>query len=284
MEVILQRPTDIPELQEIGMLRFLSASSPMEREVHENAFELLYLRSGVKPFGVGDQDLALFGGDLLIIPPNQEHGQSSIQNRSSLYYLLVTQPEQCPIFLGLGKEERTFLQSTLMHADHPIRLPRFAQQAIEQLFMVARESSPLRSALLRAHLTLLMQGIVQFCGQSRRALPADMAAIITYLDQCGSDTISIAQLASQAGLSEAWFKQKFKQTIGIPPAEYCLRRKLETATKELCCSTHSMTKIAMLLGFSSSQHFSATFRHYLGCTPSEYRRLHTTSSSKEDQV
>jgi AraC-like DNA-binding protein len=73
-----------------------------------------------------------------------------------------------------------------------------------------------------------------------------------------------------ARLSESRFKSRFKAEIGVPPAEYWLRQKIERATEML--KTRRVTEVAHELGFSSSQYFATAFKRYTLMNPSRYRK------------
>lgn len=47
--------------------------------------------------------------------------------------------------------------------------------------------------------------------------------------------------------------------------------RVKTAKQLLASSALTVTEIAGLLGFSSSQHFAASFKLYEGKTPTQYR-------------
>ncbi|MBE5777498.1 MAG: helix-turn-helix domain-containing protein [Clostridiales bacterium] len=277
----MREGVEIPEIQDIDMFRFVYAFQPMVTESHEDAFELLYLKSGQKPFKIGNREWTLVGGDLAVIPPGVEHGQNSVQNRSSLYFMLLSEPEKCENFLFMDQTARCELQKRLLKcAGRPIHLPPVVQKSFQQLLDMQKGDAPesqslLAPALVRAHLTLLLESILA-CGEGveapLRTLPPDIARAVDYMEQCRDTTPSVSELAAMAGLSEVWFKQKFKRAVGMPPAEYCLRHKLGVAAQQLLNTKYSITRIAMSLGFSSGQHFSTAFRHYLGCSPSDYRK------------
>lgn len=277
----MREGVEIPEIQDIDMFRFVYAFQPMVTESHEDAFELLYLKSGQKPFKIGNREWTFVGGDLAVIPPGVEHGQNSVQNRSSLYFMLLSEPEKCDNFLFMDQAARCELQKRLLKcAGRPIHLPPVVQKSFQQLLDMQKGDAPesqslLAPALVRAHLALLLESILA-CGEGveapLRTLPPDIARAVDYMEQCRDTTPSVSELAAMAGLSEVWFKQKFKRAVGMPPAEYCQRHKLGIAAQQLLNTKHSITRIAMSLGFSSGQHFSTAFRHYLGCSPSDYRK------------
>jgi transcriptional regulator GlxA family with amidase domain len=93
---------------------------------------------------------------------------------------------------------------------------------------------------------------------------------------CPDKTLSVEELAAMVYLSTPHFKQKFKESIGIPPAEFMLREKLDHAAKLLVTSEARVTDVAMALGFSTSQHFSVVFKRYFSVSPHEYQKQSVT--------
>jgi len=162
----MREGVEIPEIQDIDMFRFVYAFQPMVTESHEDAFELLYLKSGQKPFKIGNREWTLVGGDLAVIPPGVEHGQNSVQNRSSLYFMLLSEPEKCENFLFMDQTARCELQKRLLKcAGRPIHLPPVVQKSFQQLLDMQKGDAPesqslLAPALVRAHLTLLLESIL----------------------------------------------------------------------------------------------------------------------------
>ena len=68
--------------------------------------------------------------------------------------------------------------------------------------------------------------------------------------------ISIAQLASECGLSSSHFARAFKQATGQPPYRWLLERRLDTAQDLLLNSQMSLQEIASACGFLDQSHFS----------------------------
>jgi AraC family transcriptional regulator len=73
-------------------------------------------------------------------------------------------------------------------------------------------------------------------------------------------------------LSPYYFCRAFKQSFGIPPHRYHIKRRIERAKTLLADPASSVTDVALELGFSETSSFSAAFRHTACTTPSEYRR------------
>lgn len=265
----------IRELEEVGFVRFLSASAPMPMEVHQQLYELLYMETGVKRLLAGDQEYLLHGGDLLVLHPNEPHGESNaVQNRSSLMYLYIPSPEHTPGFLGLNEPQRQELTRCL-DLMHLVRTTPTMRNVIRQLgdtLQRQETQTAFHQPKLRALLLLLLDALVSAKELPALQFPPDVQQAIRYIEDNPAEMPAVACIAQQIGLSDVHFKKKFKRYTGIPPAEYVIRHHVSLAQQKLACTTLSVTQIAMQLGFSSSQHFARQFRRYTGCSPTAYRK------------
>lgn len=80
-----------------------------------------------------------------------------------------------------------------------------------------------------------------------------------------------SELARSIGLSPYHFVRAFRNTVGESPYQWLIRQRIDRAKQLLVGSDRLLTHIAIELGFSSSSHFSTTFRKATGCTPSGWR-------------
>jgi AraC family transcriptional regulator len=83
--------------------------------------------------------------------------------------------------------------------------------------------------------------------------------------------IPTAELARVVNYSPGHFLRLFKKEVGITPADFHLRWRLEAARDELHQPGRSVTEVALRFGFSSSQHFSRAFHQAFGATPRQDR-------------
>ena len=67
------------------------------------------------------------------------------------------------------------------------------------------------------------------------------------------------------------FRKKFAEIMGMPPNQYRMKRRHETACALLMQRTLTIADIARELGYCSPQEFAAKFRRRTGKSPSEYR-------------
>lgn len=102
--------------------------------------------------------------------------------------------------------------------------------------------------------------------------PSQFRRVLTFIDEGLSRTITLSELAREAGLSVAYFSQRFKSSTGVSPHQYLLRLRICKAKKLLEESEFLVIEIAVACGFQSQQHFARIFRRLIMRTPTEYRR------------
>ena len=83
--------------------------------------------------------------------------------------------------------------------------------------------------------------------------------------------ITPEQVADKINMSYSWFRKTFKEYTNVSPAHYITQLKLQKAKLMLLNSPLSIKEIAFYLKYEDAAYFSAIFRKYVGCPPSEYR-------------
>ncbi|UMB78534.1 MULTISPECIES: helix-turn-helix domain-containing protein [Dickeya] len=102
--------------------------------------------------------------------------------------------------------------------------------------------------------------------------PAVLRRVKARIDAGLGEALTLAELAAEADLSEFHFSRMFRQSEGVAPHQYVMKRRLAQAEQWLRHSSRSITDIALACGFSSASHFSQRFRAEYGITPSALRQ------------
>ncbi|NML30290.1 helix-turn-helix domain-containing protein [Paraburkholderia antibiotica] len=104
-----------------------------------------------------------------------------------------------------------------------------------------------------------------------RLMPRRILRVIDYIRANLAEDLTIAELASQAGLSSFHFARVFRHETGETPHQFVTRLRLEEAARLLRATDRTVLQIALEVGFESASHFSVQFRRGYGVTPLAYR-------------
>jgi AraC family transcriptional regulator len=109
-------------------------------------------------------------------------------------------------------------------------------------------------------------------GDARARLSScQLRRIDDYISRHLDQTIGLADLAQEVGLSRFHFTRVFSNTLGRSPYQHVIRKRLERAYQLLMSSDLPVADVALSAGFSSQAHFSALCRRELGATPRSLR-------------
>lgn len=127
-----------------------------------------------------------------------------------------------------------------------------------------RQTEYERSLQIHSVLCSLVEGV---SGRGSGALDAAQSYLAANL----SRSVSVADAARAAGLSEAHFSRQFRRRTGLSPHQYLLRLRVDRAKECLREPDGSVKRAAFDCGFSSESNFIAAFSRLVGMTPGEYR-------------
>lgn len=82
----------------------------------------------------------------------------------------------------------------------------------------------------------------------------------------------IQLIAQESGISQYHFFRLFKNTFGISPHQYLLKKKMQFAKTELVTSRHSISEIAFICGYSDIHSFSKAFKKFFGVSPAHFKK------------
>jgi transcriptional regulator GlxA family with amidase domain len=82
---------------------------------------------------------------------------------------------------------------------------------------------------------------------------------------------TVGDLATLARLSPRQLQRRFTAELGLPPAEYVERVRLEAARRALAEGDDPVTAVARRCGFGTAESLRRAFQRRLGVAPSDYR-------------
>jgi AraC family transcriptional regulator len=138
----------------------------------------------------------------------------------------------------------------------------------ETLWRAGGGSDRLSEALGRAAVTHVLERYAP----AAPVVPAWFRRAERYVQDHLAGPLTVGALAAAAGMSRSHFTRLFRQTAGVPPHAYVLRRRVERA-KELMAADADLplADVAAEVGFYDQSHLTAHFRNLVGVTPAAYR-------------
>lgn len=94
-------------------------------------------------------------------------------------------------------------------------------------------------------------------------------AIKSAIDRRVTQPLNLRELSERYFVSVNHIIRCFCLEYGITPKQYQLKRRIDTADELMLNTDLSLGEIAGILGFTSLQHFSATYRRYRGYPPAK---------------
>ena len=87
-----------------------------------------------------------------------------------------------------------------------------------------------------------------------------------------SHKLKLPELAEKLNMSYPNFRNKFIETMGIPPGDFRIKKKIEKA-REFLLEGSNVKEAAAKLGYPDAYSFSRQFKKVTGISPSEYIKL-----------
>ena len=101
--------------------------------------------------------------------------------------------------------------------------------------------------------------------------PRALRKVREFIEANIDQKIGIDALARAVGLSMFHFARAFKQSEGVTPHGYLVRRRVSRAKELLAGTDLPLSEIAVAVGFSDQSHCARRFREHVGVCPRDYR-------------
>lgn len=261
----------IPGLHMIARASLNKADFPLTEHFHRNRFEFVVIISGNQQYTVQNVTYSLFGGDVFTTFPDEPHGNNQEHQAVCEFIWFQIDMSEPAGFLGLTAPlSQTLYTQTSRYEKRLNKVNSNEILLLIQAFENFSSRDPEKQLL--AH-TLFLSFFTKLIASEHRQqnISSDIQSALDYIEENITSCIELSILADVSGLSVSRLKTKFKEQMGITPREYINFSKVEHAKNLLKQKDYSITDVAFLLNFSSSNYFSSVFKQFTGITPSEYR-------------
>ncbi|MGB3339654.1 MAG: AraC family transcriptional regulator [Devosia sp.] len=106
-----------------------------------------------------------------------------------------------------------------------------------------------------------------------QTLPAAMTRVIAHVEANLAKPLQVERLASIAEMSRGHFVRQFGASVGTPPSDFVLQRRIERIERLLLATDMSVVAIARATGFADANYLAKAFRRKRGVAPLEFRAM-----------
>lgn len=240
--------------------------------------ELFYVIGGAGQFRIGDKLLPVEADDLVIVNPNVEHTEVSLNARPLEYIVLGV--EGLEFRPGEDEDARYTIVNFWGGSGDILFFLRAMLQEIEPknagYELVCQD-------LLEVVLVRLMRrtDFSLTLAPDGRRVSKECAAVRRYIDSHYKENITLDILSELTHVNKYYMVHSFSREYGISPINYLISRRIQESRYLLDKTDHSLSQISHMLGFSSPSYFSQSFRRLEGISPLEYRKRQRTAEVQE---
>ena len=95
--------------------------------------------------------------------------------------------------------------------------------------------------------------------------------------------ISLDELAAECQLSASHFARAFRKSVGLPPHQWLLERRVDRAKDLLRTRSVAIAEVGLACGFGDQSHFTRTFSRFVGQSPAAWRRVNAPEALPQAQ-
>ena len=283
-------PDKAEEYDFIKIWQISEYSIEPDREIVEHVQycnEITYIISGKGTFYNGDEQVTLQQGDIHVIGKGISH-RIVPEERSNLRFANIG-------FEFADNIDESLLDIRRLFEETPYMTLRDNGDVRILMTMLVNEMQAKKEhchMMVECYLKLILTDVYRMAvldapevflqKKSTTSVKLTPYAVIRYVDKNFFEFPGIADISKALGYSQSYISHMFRDKMGIPLQEYICRKKIEASLDFLKYQKYTVTQIAMMLNYASVQSFSKAFRKALGCSPTEYQKLHGLQSPPED--
>ena len=232
-------------------------------------WQLLYVASGKAHFYIGNQDIIVTSGNMVLYQPKQEmHYEYFGKDKAEVYWVHFTGGEVRNI---LKKHEVPLDNNVFYCGNSPTYAYLFKEMILElQTCQVGYEE--LLSMYLEQVFVLIQRSRMDKRPTVSSHIQEEMGIARRYFQEHYNEEINIEEYALSRNMSVSWFLRNFKQVTTKSPMQYILSIRINNAVSLLESTDYNVTEIATIVGYDNPLYFSRIFKKQKGVSPSDYRK------------
>jgi AraC-like DNA-binding protein len=257
-------------------------SDPFPSHWHNDAEFILILMDGCK-FKVKDEIISPKSGDILLVWPRELHEILHVPKGSSIFVQFSSSLIESN--LDLVSASGLFKKHHLINAKKDPEVTAGLTEKIYKIWDIYNKKLHFAETRCKQLVYDMLLLIGNYVLENQRDQDGDerfsgktweyIKAAYSFIAEHSTEDISQADVASQIGLSPYYFSKLFNEYTEMSFPAYLSHIRLHNAISLLTDDNMSITECAFMAGFQSTTTFNKVFQDMVGCSPREYRKLHT---------
>ena len=259
-KVFSLRDFGVPQVPVIGRTDYRQVDTASPWHVHKDCIEFLYCSAGACVYESEGKQFSLTPGMMFVSRPHEAHRQLECPKGYATFYMH---------FRPSANETINWF------AERFAKLPRLfpcsrsvSVRFVKMIELAERDDLSLGVRIrIQTLIRSLWLDVIDSASLSvKQKVPEVFGAIAERMLAHPERDYPLDGLVAESGVSKASFISAFKIANGLAPHAYLLHCRVEES-KRLLAGGLSVKATADRLGFPTAQHFSRTFRNFVGVTP-----------------
>lgn len=248
-------------------------------------YEIYYLLEGSRKYFIDDSIYLVNAGNLVLIDADAVHktaNMGDIPHSRIVVNFSQSFIDDFSIHLKAMDLMSVFkTKFTVLPLSFKYKL--LIENLLNRLVEVGLENPDTNKVLLQLLLSELLIMITEYVGalkekeyDSHQIVNTKVDKILKYISGNYSDELTLTSIAEKFYISPFYLSKIFKKSTNLSIVEYINSLRIREAKELLEHSSVKIADIAEKVGFSSSSHFSRTFKLVTGLSPQQYRKYYAS--------
>ena len=260
--------------------------------------EILYPTSGFYKILLNNREYYFGEGDMVLINSNEIHNIMSLSEGMNTYLVIKFEPEilyttsqsifemkyLMPFILKESNHQKVFKKETIERSVVPQIIHAIHREYADKNYGY---ELAIRANILNLFLFILRSWHEKNVGLDiRQDIEPDrirqISIVFDYIQNNYQEALTSSKMADMCHLSYSYFSRIFKKIMRKSFKYYLNYIRISQSEKLLITTRHTITEIAMAVGFSSSSYFIQQFNAYKGVSPKQFRKKYKEAQQTPD--